>query len=373
MTEPRKIVLILGNGFDLDLGFKTSYKDFWESDYCPKDYPAPLIHYLNQHWPNNLESVRWYDLENGLLDYYYEIVKDPTKAKDIITEEERHFLEKFTSYGYINGWYDNQWNLIESLINKGVLSATDYGIYREVHEHYKDDALQSPIWRDKKALDLIKDKLCSYLGSIKMPISEKKVSYQILHAIIKTQEAGAFVDAFTFNYTHPWWPNHNLDDIHIKYVHGSCEDGKIIIGTRDDQTIAESYDFLQKAMDDSFNPSDIVTKLREADEVVIFGHSLGENDRQYFAPFFLKQSDYVNTEKKDITIFTRDTESMREIKRAIQKMTDGRLSSFISINQPTFIRTAEAVEDQKLILKFLVNHHLSKEYAEKLIGQLTRR
>ena len=32
MEEPRKIVVILGNGFDLDLGLKTSYKDFWESE-----------------------------------------------------------------------------------------------------------------------------------------------------------------------------------------------------------------------------------------------------------------------------------------------------------------------------------------------------
>lgn len=29
--EPKKIVLIIGNGFDLDLGLKTLYKDFWES------------------------------------------------------------------------------------------------------------------------------------------------------------------------------------------------------------------------------------------------------------------------------------------------------------------------------------------------------
>ena len=69
MAEPRKIVLILGNGFDLDLGLKTSYKDFWESEFCPKDYPAPLIHHLNQRWPDNLDAVKWYDLENELLNY----------------------------------------------------------------------------------------------------------------------------------------------------------------------------------------------------------------------------------------------------------------------------------------------------------------
>ncbi len=49
MEEPRKIVVILGNGFDVDLGLKTLYKDFWESKYCPKDYPAPLIFHLNSH------------------------------------------------------------------------------------------------------------------------------------------------------------------------------------------------------------------------------------------------------------------------------------------------------------------------------------
>ena len=63
----RNIVVILGNGFDLDLGLKTSYKDFWESEFCPLFYPAPLIYHLNQRWPDNLDAVKWYDLENELL------------------------------------------------------------------------------------------------------------------------------------------------------------------------------------------------------------------------------------------------------------------------------------------------------------------
>lgn len=32
-NEFRKIIFVLGNGFDMDLGLKTSYKDFWESKY----------------------------------------------------------------------------------------------------------------------------------------------------------------------------------------------------------------------------------------------------------------------------------------------------------------------------------------------------
>lgn len=74
MVEPRKIVLILGNGFDLDLGRETSYKDFWKSEFCPTNYPAPLIHHLNQRWENNLDAVKWYDLENELLAYYKNVV-----------------------------------------------------------------------------------------------------------------------------------------------------------------------------------------------------------------------------------------------------------------------------------------------------------
>lgn len=43
MEEPRKIVLILGNGFDLNLGLKTSDKDFWASKNCLKNYPAKSL------------------------------------------------------------------------------------------------------------------------------------------------------------------------------------------------------------------------------------------------------------------------------------------------------------------------------------------
>lgn len=369
MAEPRKIVLILGNGFDLDLGLKTSYKAFWESEFCPKDYPAPLIHHLNQKWPDNLEAVKWYDLENELLNYYNGI-PDPTKGQDIITEEERALLEKFTAYGQACGWYNDQLELVQSLINKGVLFYNG-NILRHVDEHLKEDGLKSPIWRDKKALGLIKGGLCNYLKSIDKPIPDSVSSaFHLLLALKKTAEAGDFIDIFTFNYTRVQFRGHSIDDIPVHYMHGNCEDGKIIIGTRDDLKMAKEYDFLLKAMDDSFTPPDIVTPLKEADEVIIFGHSLGENDRQYFAPFFLRQADYDRPVRKDITIFTRDDNSKVEIKRALQKMTDGKLSALCSINQPVIIRTGNLKEDQQLMYDFLVAHHTDEHYASEVIGKL---
>ena len=369
MAEPRKIVLVLGNGFDLDLGLKTSYKDFWESDFCPKDYPAPLIHHLNQRWPDNLEAVKWYDLENELLNYYKSI-PDPTKGQDIITEEERALLEKFTAYGYACGWYNDQTELVESLVNKGVFSYNG-NLLGHVGEHLKEDALKTPIWRDRKALGLIKEGLCKYLKSIEKPLQESvTAAFHLLLAITKCADAGDFINIFTFNYTHVQMRGHELKDVPIHYMHGCCEDGKIIVGTRDDLHMAPVYDFLIKSMDGSFTPPDIVTALKEADEVIIFGHSLGENDRQYFAPFFLRQADYDNPIRKDITIFTRDDNSKIEIKRALQKMTEGKLSALYSINQPIIIRTTNIQEDQQLIFNFLLNHHTDKHYAMEVIGKL---
>lgn len=368
--EPRKIVLILGNGFDLDLKLKTSYKDFWESKFCPKDYPAPLIHHLNQRWPDNLKAVKWYDLENELLNYYNSI-PDPTKGQDIIMDEERALLKKFTSYDYACGLYQDQLDQVVSLVNKGVLALSE-GPFQSVLEHLKEDALQSPIWRDRKALGLIKEGLCKYLSSIDVSIPESltTVAFNLLLSMTKCVKAGDMVDIYTFNYTQVQMRGDRVKDIPVFYMHGSCENGKIIVGTRDGTPMVAEYDFLQKVMDDSYTPPDILTALDDADEVIIFGHSLGENDRQYFEQFFTKQASSVKGNKPYILIFTRDSNSKEEIKRSLKSLTGERLALLYNLNLPIVIRTGELKKDQKLFYDFLVAHHTDKHYASEVIGKL---
>lgn len=367
MKEPRKIVVILGNGFDLDFGLKTSYKDFWESEFCPKDYPAPLINHLNQRWPGTLEAVKWYDLENELLNYYNEI-KTTRRITDDITQEEKEFIKKDVIPYLVYGIGDEDIEAINSLIQKGYLKKHPKSPSR-YWMPYKEDILQPPLWRDRKALQLIKEGLCKYLKSIDKAFPDSiSVAYYLLYTL-KQCVRNDDIDIFTFNYT----PVPLQDDgkrIPVHYMHGDCKSGKIIIGTRDVLDMAEEYDFLQKAMDDSFTPPDIITPLKEADEVIIFGHSLGENDRQYFAPFFLKQVDYYNDKPKNLTIFTRDDKSKIEIKRALQKMTDGRLSSLLSIKEPVIIRTTNIQEDQNLMYNFLVAHHTERHYASDVVNKL---
>lgn len=61
-------LLILGNGFDLDLGLHTRYSEFWDSDRwkeikktCPEQY---LVTSLERYRITN----HWFDLESGLKD-----------------------------------------------------------------------------------------------------------------------------------------------------------------------------------------------------------------------------------------------------------------------------------------------------------------
>ena len=368
MEEPRKIVVVLGNGFDVDLGLKTLYKDFWASIYCPKDYPAPLIFHLNSHWQNNLEAVKWYDLENEL---YYYAKKPASVRKDVCTKDELKCLEIIRPENICFGLYDEYIDQMNSLLQKGILVDDP----RYIHKYripYQEDLLKSPVERDKIALKRIKEGLCEYLRHIDLPKNEQNtVAYNVLLSLIKTAKENNFVEIYTFNYTPVQILGHLVKEIPVHHMHGCCNDGNVIIGTRDDVYIEDDYAFLQKALDPTFYPPQLVSSLQAADEVIIFGHSIGENDRQYFKAFFKQQTDYSHTKSKDITIFTRNHESEVQVKLALQSMTDSNLSTLFGINKVRIIKSKALKEDEKYFYDFLVSHCTDKHFAAEVIGKLS--
>lgn len=369
MAEPRKIVLIVGNGFDLDLGLKTSYKDFWESEFCPKDYPSPLIHHLNQRWPDNLDAVKWYDLENELLNYYNEI-RHSRRIPDVITQEEKKFIINVNpanlSYGVDQQYYE----AANSLLQKGILQENPRIVPKYIMP-YREDLMESSIRRDYKALQRIKQGLCQYLSNLGYPKDESKtIAFQVLAFLDTEAENGNFVNIYSFNYTRVQLNGRAPDAAKIHYMHGSCHDGRIIIGTRDDKEYDTNYDFLQKSFDPSFDPPALVADLQDADEVIIFGHSIGENDRQYLKAFFIQQTNYSNTRRKDITIFTRNNASELQIKRSLQGMTDSNLSTLFGLNNLRIIKTGELEEDQRKLYNFLVKHGKGEMPTREFIGKI---
>ena len=355
MAEPRKIVVILGNGFDLDLGLKTSYKDFWESEFCPKDYPAPLIRHLNKQWKEGKDAVRWYDLENEL--HAYAIM---TNKREVIDEEQCSYIKSHSDYELtLASRYNDIDDMFSSLVEVGIIKIE--GILRNASIPFRDDLLESATWRDRKAVGLIKEGLCKYLKSISgQSTVNHSVALSVLLAANCARESGDFLNIYTFNYTQlPVSHGNGFQNI-VQYVHGNCEKGKIIIGTRDDGGIDEGYDFLQKSFDPDFNPPALVADLLEADEVIVFGHSIGENDRQYFKAFFKQQTDFTHPNQKEIFIFTWDDDSEVEIKRSLQKMTDNNLSTLYGLNHVEIIKTSSVLKDSNTLRMFL-SRHISNE------------
>lgn len=367
----RSIVLVLGNGFDLDLGLRTSYKDFWESEHCPKDYPAPLIKHLNEKWPDNLDKVKWYDLENELLEYFRGIQKYSEHPDDLITDHEREFLNYYNPANTsVKGHYPRYQDEINSLHEKGLLDLDmGWGTYMTIP--YLDDLRQSPVWRDRKAFQLIKDGLCKYITEVSNRVPDTEgCSFNVLFAIARAKELGDYVNIYTFNYTklhHPY--GSNLTNI-THHVHGTCEDGKIIIGTQDSKEFNRDYDFLQKSFDPNFNPPALVYDLLNANEIVFFGHSIGVNDRQYFKSFFKQQTSTDAPKRKRITIFTRDEKSEVEIKRSLQEMTDHNLSTLYGMNDLEIIKTAEVKKSPKQFRDFMLRNIMDEAQVRITMQQL---
>ena len=353
-TNPdRRIALILGNGFDLDLGLKTSYKDFWESEYCPKDYPTPLIRHLNQRWKKGLEAVKWYDLENELLEYAVNGDKS-----DVVTEEEREYIKRnsddelSTKYRFL-GTDDVFNNLADKgyLVGEEAFRVGDKAIVN-VKTPYREDFAQSAIWRDRQALKLIKEGLCKYLETLSYEnLTEDSIAHEVLSLMGFAKDEGHAVEVFSFNYTRTAIEDYRDLDRIVNHVHGKCS-SSIIVGAGDTLEIGSDYDFLMKSFDPAFNPPSLVKSLHDADLIIIFGHSLGENDRQYFKSFFKQQIDYSRAQKKNIVFFTRDSDSMIEVKRALQKLTDGDLSTLYELNKVQILKTEGTEENRQAFLSF---------------------
>lgn len=364
-TDTQK-VLILGNGFDLDLGRKTLYKDFYESEFCPKDYPAPIIKHLNERWNDNLEAVKWYDLENEFLNYYEKIRYKEITGYDLYDENERKILVRIKEYPTHTTHSIIQENLdiINRLHADNILSLSSNN-----HLIVHPDAFLPPVERDIKAIQKIKYGLIKYLEGIQHSnIKENSVAATIVRTFAYNYEHLDEYAVYSFNYmTLKSIYNSNatekFNDITL-FVHGSVKDGNIIIGTKDYQ-ISPKYDFIQKSFDPKFNPPTLGVDLLLADDITIFGHSLGVNDSQYFKPFFEQQS-MPTAKKKTITVFTKDDKSELQIKRALQEMTNWKLSALYSMNNLQIIKTDICNEDKSLLRKY-VKRFCNDEYAIKRI------
>lgn len=258
-----KRLLIIGNGFDIDLGLKTRYSDFANS----------------RIWEKLMENTSCFD--NDLLAALMD-----AKEKE--------------------AWFD-----IEKTMN-------DY--VRAIKPAYLATSL---VDTDKSSFVKVAEALSKYLKDEQKSRNLETNHYasQVLRLV---SEVGGF-EYYTFNYTSLSGIANScgitIDTSRITHVHGSLENDSIILGvlTAPTNQIHEQYSFMYKDNSRFYKSNNMYEDFDKADDIIFFGHSINGMDFPYFKDFFIRQSGMDGEYKrKHITIFTYDDDSNQQIRNSIR-------------------------------------------------------
>ena len=283
-------ILIIGNGFDLDLGIKTKYIDFANSEYWPfkerfSFEENTLPYFLNSH-KNKVET--WFDLEE--------------------------LLAKFAR--------DN------SILSK-----------EKINETMRDFEFLK-----KKLKEYLEKQEDVFFEEMKGNTQTNKVSHLILQVFLKMQGR----KIYTFNYTNTQKIAKSLIsgfEDNVTHIHGSIKENNIILGTGDQRDIPGPFFQFYKSASPNYSSNNLVEDLNNADKIYIFGHSLGRNDHDYFSDFFKMASSNPKvpqcSKKIKIRIFTYDNNSEIDIKKQLMALTNRHLIGLYAHCDFKIIKTNE--------------------------------
>lgn len=248
-----KIVFVTGNGFDIDLGLNTSFKSFIDSNDFVSLADIPLIVKIRE----NKDDALWCDIEG--------VIRKSLICNDSNNEDINYAWQAITRH-----W-----------------------------EHYIQDATRKE----------------------RITINEKSCAYMIL------KQMSSLITWYSFNYTSPFYLT-NLGNrepiyVHNKFLPVECTNGvhilikEAIIGV--DSNLPDSIlsnnevSHIIKKNNRFYKETYITNKLVESECIILFGHSLGITDSDYFKPFFRSIVDST-MKSKYIYIITYDNNSLEDIK-----------------------------------------------------------
>lgn len=252
-------LLILGNGFDLDLGLHTRYSEFWESE-------------------------RWKEAK----------IKCPNA----------YFISSLEKYRITHNWFDLESGLLEGAKN----------LNNRLREHYDASNYY-------ESFQMLIKELRAYIEQEQKNFTPKKnsVAEKLLKAMDTKQ---MFKCIYTFNYTDILDMSHrfhvsNLPQ--VRYIHGSLDPNEqIILGIEmeDFTSIPPQLTFLIKSNSPYYRYTNLLSDLELAKHVVFFGHSINGMDFPYFKDFFWNLVDMPIPKdgKRYIGIITYDEQSAMQIK-----------------------------------------------------------
>lgn len=329
--------LIIGNGFDLNLGMVTDYRSFFlklkADGFFTKHTNNPLLQFINAKG----EKENWYDFE-GIIQEYATRSEQAVNLKmidkllpiiDKALELDEESFKEIKDYKHLCGIVLEFDSVIEYTSKNNYLDfAADYDIREKCVYIKKALSQYSEEQRDlvKEAMRLLKDELVAFLKSAKINNEENSLAFMIFFSIMGIYDAGykeltmklsdyskkyqgSFPDfkIVSFNYTDTI---SNLvkflqrikfdsridletDDLKENFyrIHGAL-DSEVIFGIDGECDIPNAFISLRKSNHISINAkqrfSDIIENSKR---IIIFGHSIYGIDYEYYADFLEKNKD----------------------------------------------------------------------------------
>ena len=264
------VALIVGNGFDIDMGLPSRYSDF-------------------------IRSKEWNDAVSGFNIYL--------QQKDY----QNHSLIAQLQMASTN----SQWFDIEQEIHRFIVS--------------HPDNTEKDVRDIRSEFEVIKKALTNYLKRITSTFTadNSKISTALHY---RMRECPLTVTEIYFNYTYP----HQYIKLPIQqaifngaqhwvtFVHGSLRDNDIVLGCdlQEGEQVNRQLSFMYK-YNQLKKANHIARNILEAKEIIFFGHSINEMDFGYFKEFF-KVASASPIPIRHLTIITYDDESERNIKDNIR-------------------------------------------------------
>lgn len=295
-------ILVTGNGFDLNLGLKTSYQDFLKSEEFKKILEQSSTDGLLSYLSQISGKKNWVNIEDELKKYTEKYSNTDLK---ILEREFIHLKDALTIY----------------------LSRVQKDGYLEMFQGMKPVSLN----------DLEQD------GSLKSenkddPLS-KTIAFDLIRNFSKNPDYPNFDKFISFNYTDVLLKRHY--DVEYLYVHGNLKNKNIVFGVEDDCGIDSKFSFLNKSDHHAYGTVNLRDEVENAQEIHFFGCALGETDDTQFKPVFeyLTNRDSRNEikhVKRKIVFYVYAKEGYRSLFNNLLRHTKNRVGELKVNNQVIF-------------------------------------
>lgn len=246
-----KTLIILGNGFDLDLGWKTSYADFYQARRSSFEKLSEMDYIRDM-----IKGEHWYDLEGYIREC---IIKTP--------KEQIKDLNSF--------WIICSANLFEYFANF------------------------PPIYTTNK-------ESCAYAFLNKVSHRSSIISFNYTNPF---EKEGIKNKATDYIYMHGSLAEANHFSMLKLGVDRAVLDENIIAGDKLILPIIKS--------NENNNKSKILQLLKDSQNIIFYGHSLGQTDADYFKIYF-QQITKGSITNKNIYFITRDAKGLQQMKNNLK-------------------------------------------------------